>query len=576
MTAQRPEFLWLLALAAPMLAAHLYRIRRRKHLVPYLRFWEDIQGQERWRSLWSRLKEAVLLLINLMILGLVTVIAADVQIPGVSPRPRHYVILMDDTPSMSAEDRMSRAREEARQWRSRYLRRIDRATWMTFSGRLLEQDLTYPVSFSEASSLKAHHERILRSFPGATLVYISDGGEELPEAPRIIIGREAANVALSHPEWDGDAFSILVQNHSRQSVSGTLKINRETFPLTLQPNEQRRWSGVLLLSKGEVLVRAQWEPTDAFSLDQMVYSVRPSHEPGPVIVFTQAPISAFLYHALDLLATYGIVSRDQIADRPDRFLEIKDAIEEDYWMIFNGSAPKEPVSRGRALFLGVPAEALPVRVTRVVDRPKVQKVWEGLGVQSGAFSVRRTQVFAREDDVVPLIETDEGPIAVAGKRGGLTFVALGFNLDQSDLQMTPVFPLLMRGVALWSKSARLYPSAGVTGETLINRFRIVDSEVRLHYENGTVREWSDSVRDGFRPILLQAPGFYAVSGETFQEVIGVNFSDLSESKLDPQAQTDLQGLTEPAWWEHVPLSAIAAVLALLLSLLEWGLAVRRA
>ena len=72
MTTHHPEFLWLLLIALPLTAAHLYRIRRQKMVVPYLRFWEEELGQERWRSLWARLKDAGLWLLNMTILFLIT------------------------------------------------------------------------------------------------------------------------------------------------------------------------------------------------------------------------------------------------------------------------------------------------------------------------------------------------------------------------------------------------------------------------------------------------------------------------------------------------------------------------
>jgi hypothetical protein len=574
MSVLRPEFLWILTLAIPIIAAHLYRIRRRKHLVPYLRFWEDIQGQDRLRSLITRLKDLFLLLLNLLILGLVTLVVADVRIRGLSPEAKEFIVLLDDTPSMAAEDRMSRAREEARHFRKKYLIQNDRAVWMTFGGRILDEDLTYPIQFAASPSPSEFHSRLAALYPNHRMVYITDGEEALPDAARIVVGREASNVSLSRPVWESDILSIQIRNHSAKPIQGTLKVNGRAHSVSLQGGETTRWSGKPELEKGEDLVRAQWEPTDAFSLDQRVYSIRPRRDSAPVIVFSQVPLSPFLYHALDLLATHGILSREQVADRPDRFGPLRETIQDRYWILFNACAPKDPVRRGRVLYLGAPSDALPVKVTRVADHPQVLKIWEGLGVQSGSFTVRRSQVFAREEGLIPLVESPVGPIAVAGKKGGLTFVILGFTLDESDLQLTPVFPLLMRGVAEWSREARLFPASAQSGEEITNQFPIPDPEVRLHYENGTVRGWTGTVRDGLLSVPLQAPGFYAVMGETFEEVIGVNMGD-SESDLTPHLATDLKDIREPGWWERIPLSALAAVLALFLCLIEWGLAVKK-
>jgi hypothetical protein len=97
----------------------------------------------------------------------------------------------------------------------------------------------------------------------------------------------------------------------------------------------------------------------------------------------------------------------------------------------------------------------------------------------------------------------------------------------------------------------------------------------MHHEDGTVRDWKANVHETWVPLATDdGPGFYSVRGDSFREIIAVNFDQASESESAPQEKTDLSAFHEPPWWWNVPLLAVASVAALLLSLLEWALAGR--
>jgi hypothetical protein len=92
MTFSRPEALWLLALGAPIILAHLYRGRVRPLAVPALFLWEQVMPAEDLRSGLRRLRHLAGLIVALLALAALTSAVSDPTVRGVTREPRRFVL----------------------------------------------------------------------------------------------------------------------------------------------------------------------------------------------------------------------------------------------------------------------------------------------------------------------------------------------------------------------------------------------------------------------------------------------------------------------------------------------------
>jgi len=90
--------LGLLAIAVAVL--YWLRLRLRREPVATGMFWEKALGEDRVRSRWQRWRHPVSLAVQLLLLALVVLALAGPQIP----RPRHTVLIFDNSPGMNAAD----------------------------------------------------------------------------------------------------------------------------------------------------------------------------------------------------------------------------------------------------------------------------------------------------------------------------------------------------------------------------------------------------------------------------------------------------------------------------------------
>jgi hypothetical protein len=122
MTFGRPEALWLMALAAPVILAHLYRGRVRLLEVPALFLWEQVLPAEDVRFGFKRVRHLLGLLVALLALALLTSAVADPTVRGLTRVPRRFVLVIDTSREMTAE-RLTEAKVRAREFLGRLARR---------------------------------------------------------------------------------------------------------------------------------------------------------------------------------------------------------------------------------------------------------------------------------------------------------------------------------------------------------------------------------------------------------------------------------------------------------------------
>ncbi len=97
-----PTSLFLFALAIPIIALYILKLRRRREPVSTLMFWEQLFKERQTTSLFQRLKHLLSLLLQLLFLALLVLAIARPQFAFVTKSARQLVLIIDNSASMNA------------------------------------------------------------------------------------------------------------------------------------------------------------------------------------------------------------------------------------------------------------------------------------------------------------------------------------------------------------------------------------------------------------------------------------------------------------------------------------------
>src|SRR5215212_4760604 len=104
MNLNHPAALVWAALAIPIVAFYILKVRLRRVPVSTILFWEQVFEEKRPRSLWQRLRHLVSLLVQLAFLLLLVLALAEPFFPWEARQARRLVLVVDNSASMNATD----------------------------------------------------------------------------------------------------------------------------------------------------------------------------------------------------------------------------------------------------------------------------------------------------------------------------------------------------------------------------------------------------------------------------------------------------------------------------------------
>jgi hypothetical protein len=156
---------------------------------------------------------------------------------------------------------------------------------------------------------------------------------------------------------------------------------------------------------------------------------------------------------------------------------------------------------------------------------------------------RGSPLKGEKDDKV-IARSFKGPLLIQGRRAGVKFVALGFDIRESDLPLRIAWPiLLLNTINDFVEEDVSYISSFKTGDVWHIPASSAASTATLEMPDGAKREVP--VKDGRAVFLGQQAGFYKLStGEPGSEethMFAANLSDIAESTIAPVAELKVHG-----------------------------------
>lgn len=564
--------------AAAVFATALYilKLRRRTVAVPFSRLWEKILRDKEATSLFSRLKRLLSLLVQLALLALLVFALGDPRAAATLIKGRNLVVIVDASASMQATDvppaknRLEAAKEEVKKV-IRGLGGSDRMLIAQMDAAITPlgptssdtSELERALDSIKPTDARADFPRALRfatdslrGVENAEIVVVSDGrlGEAVDASGKVHlgddiklsylpIGRGVRNVGITafsvrrYP-LDKSRYEVMLEVTNTGPETEDIELSLFADPRAGDANDKGQLVDLtkLRLKPGERLPRfypnlsgasraleARLAPlansVDELPADDHAYALLPERRRAKVLVVS--PGNTYLEAAL-LLDEYLDV---QLASPREYAEKIAPSGQRHDVIIFDGATPADP-PRAHAIYLDPRGPGSPVKVENELKSPGFDKIerkhpivrWTALDDVNIA---RGRKLVPQPGDKVVGASVD-GPILVTGQRGGLKFVAMGFDVRDSDLPLRVAWPLLLlNSVNFFTDEDSQYISSFRTGD--VWRVPVVTQTGQARLKTPSGNELLVPVHEGRAVYLGEHAGFYELAGaEGFDPTKGLD------------------------------------------------------
>jgi len=506
----RPAALYALAVALPVLLAHLYRRRRRRVAVAFVPLLREAVGPVRARGAWKRVREALRLTARL---GAVAALALALA----GPRPARPAAAVEDLVVVVDADPTTTARER----RAPYATRLDdglalaqalvRAHPTGRVGVLVAGhgvDVLLPPTDDRDAIAKAFAPEALRAVLASRARRAPDLGIALgaaraaraPDRPQRLVvvsaraldglGDDVAVLGAGATDDDRGFVAADVEARPDGATFGVRVVVRNVAAAPFRGAVRWRWEGgpsdapapapasALDIGAGaEATVAVEvvppragahlvgtldgddaWDGNDAFAA-----WLAPVRRPSVLVVHGGAP-RPFLRAVLEAMG-------DAIDRDASGFVEAsraRDATPRDVTIVDGAVTPPRAAARGARVFLapfaaeGPPSEddPVPFQAGRTVAEPLVWRVAASdpllRGVDlSTAYVARGVTIVAPGAEVLASVEGEA--VVARGGPDAAPWLAFGLDPDGSDLPLRAALPLLLRNALRRFGEAPLAP-----------------------------------------------------------------------------------------------------------------------
>ncbi len=589
-------------IALPILALYILKVRHRRQVVPTLMFWDQIYKDAAPRALWRRMRYWLSLLLQLALLALLTMALADPIRAGASSRPKHWVVMLDQSASMQATDGAPTRFDQARQIAHgiiRAMRARDQATVIGVgaqvtiaSGRTHHQPTLHravdglaptdaPADLQQALAMTAaidigEEERalvVITDGPGAA--QLDDPGDAVTIHR---CGRDAANVAITgfavRPRSDNPVElqgMLRVANYGPAPVSAEvqLKLDGELFDavfLDLDPDQEKLHTFRHVHTTGHLL-QAKLSAADALAVDNTAVAVLPEIREKRVALITEGNLflaSVLAAHPWMELAQATPAQRESVVQHAD--IVVFDRFVPD-------TLPDKP-----SFFLDPSGDSPLWTIGDMLNNPLVSEVKEDAAllrhVSLRNCTFHRARAVTPNESPTALVSSFEHPLLLSWLRHDPPTVLLAVDIRQSDLPWRTVFPILVQNTLNELAGQAAEPvSAYATGTTP----QIAARASKASATDGQGNLVSVVTEDGRLAVgPVSDVGVVTVQADERVIDLAFNLADATESNIGANAAdaADAQAVAAASLWSW-PWWVILVTAAIALNTVEWGLHQRR-
>jgi hypothetical protein len=506
------------AAAAVMVALYILKLRRRVVAVPFSPLWQRILRDKEATSLFSKLKRLLSLLLQLALLALLVLALGDPRAAATLIKGRNVVVLVDASASMQATDvspsRLGVAKDEVKRL-IRGMGGADRMLIAQMDAAITPMGPMRAVDAVKPTDARADFPRALRfatdtlrNVDNAEIVVVSDGnlGEAADSSGPVHlgdvklsympVGKAKENVAITqfsvrrYP-LDKSRYEVMLEAKNTGTEPADVELSLlgdgtlvDLTKLRLKPGERlpRFYPNLSGASRTlEAKLSVMGDSKDVLPADDHAYALLPERRRAKVLIVSQG--NTYLEAAL-LLDEYLDVQSATPLDYATKYATNTKAFDV---IIFDEATPAE-MPRTNALYLDPRGPGSPFKVENEILQPGFDKIDRKHPIVRftalDQVNIARGHKLKAEPGDKVIGASDEGPILVAGTRGGNKMVAIGFDVRESDLALRVAWPVLLLNI--------------------INYFTDEDASYLSSFRTGDV--WRIPVGQGSAQAKLTLPG----------------------------------------------------------------------
>ncbi len=564
-----PLALGLTLLVPVVVAMYLLKLRREEQTISSTFLWQRMVRDVEANAPWQRLRRNLLLLLQLLILCALIFALARPYILTTGITGRNLILIVDRSASMAATDANGTRLDAAKQEALRLTEQLPdggRATVIAIGGQM-----EVPVSASsdrrelrraiEGLSIRngggsdVSQALVLASALAAReadseVAIISDGQVTLPDKATLPvpvqffpIGTRGENVAISafvlQPGTGGQTLFAQATNYGTAPVQRRMVIELDgqlfnAYDLTLEPGQDRPI--VADVPNTVKQAQARLEGGDVLPLDDQAWATSPGTDKAIVRIVTDG--NRFLEAAFSLLPGIQVTT---VPTTTTTFTETAALT------VLDGVTP-DSLPAGNLLFIGPLRSTELFSVTGEIQFPALRPATgnEPLlrNVSVAEVSVLRSAQLSKPVWARSVIDSDGGPILLAGEQQGRRVGVLGFALQNSDLPLQVAFPVLLANLTGYlapgqgGEAAQLQP-----GQPLVVPVPSDTTRVTITNPNAastTLTPQNNQVVYGETDLL----GVYTIDierdgAEPLRRSVAVNLQNAAESRVEPRKQLTL-------------------------------------
>jgi hypothetical protein len=564
-----PLALGLTLLVPVVVAMYLLKLRREEQTISSTFLWQRMVRDVEANAPWQRLRRNLLLLLQLLILCALIFALARPYILTTGITGRNLILIVDRSASMAATDANGTRLDAAKQEALRLIEQLPdggRATVIAIGGQM-----EVPVSASsdrrelrraieglsirngggsDVSQALALASALAAREADSEVAIISDGQVTLPDKATLPvpvqffpIGTRGENVAISafvlQPGTGGQTLFAQATNYGTAPVQRRMVIELDgqlfnAYDLTLEPGQDRPI--VADVPNTVKQAQARLEGGDVLPLDDQAWATSPGTDKAIVRIVTDG--NRFLEAAFSLLPGIQVTT---VPTTTTTFTETAALT------VLDGVTP-DSLPAGNLLFIGPLRSTELFSVTGEIQFPALRPATgnEPLlrNVSVAEVSVLRSAQLSKPVWARSVIDSDGGPILLAGEQQGRRVGVLGFALQNSDLPLQVAFPVLLANLTGYlapgqgGEAAQLQP-----GQPLVVPVPSDTTRVTITNPNAastTLTPQNNQVVYGETDLL----GVYTIDierdgAEPLRRSVAVNLQNAAESRVEPRKQLTL-------------------------------------
>ncbi|CCC39801.1 vWA domain-containing protein [Haloquadratum walsbyi] len=360
--------------------------------------------------------------------------------------------------------------------------------------------------------------------------------------------RGGANVGITARSFSRSNVTLTIQNFADREVRRTVTLGRSQISLTLTPGGVQRVTLPVPAGGG----RAQLTPSDDLSIDDVAYIAAPSDQRVNVLLLSNDP-NSYLTTALSVVEEVSLtVAQPPTAVQNNYDVILYSDLESERLLDGNVEAGRDVLANGGGV--GVIAQQSPPAAYRdlllidpqgtgsnpALDRPQQSELTRGIG-----FTPPETYLTGSLTGGQSLLATTDGtPILATERRANGRVLYYGSVVDNDPFRFNYQYPVF------WKRA--IFYLAGREPLSTLNQ----QTGAQLQFENVTAVETPDGESIDGQVISLDQTGFYSVGGSqrgvslysSTESAVAVESLDEQSSEIDAQTRERETQVPRPLGW----------------------------